>query len=75
MGEVTVYIAGFEEQIRECKDLLFRHFTTHSSPSLSLSLSGSLDICSVLEVSYQTVSTELVREYLGGIDGERKISC
>ena len=53
---------------------LFLHFVSlrnflYSYFSPVFSLRCSADICSVLEVSYQTVSTELVREYLGGIDG------
>lgn len=39
------------------------------------------DICSVIDTSYQNIETELLRTYLGGIDGklmtgrERELIC
>ena len=44
-------------------------FLSLPSPFLtSLSLSLHADICSVVDVSYQSVQLDLLRDYLGGLD-------
>jgi hypothetical protein len=71
-------VKGFEEAIRTCK----RNFTPSLSlsslpPSLSLPSTSPppnivlpTDICSVVDVSYQSVQLDLLRDYLGGLDDD-----
>ncbi len=42
----------------------------HLSLSFTLFLSLHADICSVVDVSYQSVKLDLLRDYLGGLDDD-----
>ena len=76
--EVTQHVNGFEEAIRTCERTILS-LSPLSLPYLSLSLSLSIplhfyslhaDICSVVDVSYQSVQLDLLRDYLGGLDDD-----